>query len=66
MPPIAYAHIEAIRFPRQFRIEPENIASDSILVDALHEIDGTSHGAEMLALRSGALSTPSRSNKTAS
>ena len=42
------------------------LASDSILVDAHHEIDGASHDAEMLALRSGALSTPSRSNKTAS
>ena len=66
MPPMVYAHVEAIHFPRQFRIEPENIARDSIVVDALHEIDGASHGAEMHALRSGAISTPSRSNKTAS
>jgi hypothetical protein len=56
MPSIADAHVEALHFLRQFRIEPENITPH---LDArrytLHQIDRPGHRAEMHALRCGAL-----------
>ena len=56
MPSVVDVHVEALHLLRQLRIEPQNVPRDfDPSRDTLHQIDGSRHGAEMYALRGGAL-----------